>query len=426
MLSVLGVVFAISVVIGIPIAFALGISAWFSMLAWGKVPLYLIPQRMFTGVDSFILMAIPFFMLAGDLMGSTGLLQRLLRFTEALVGNVRGGLAQVNIVGEMIFSGITGSAVADASALGSVLIPAMKEEYDVDFAAGITAGAAALGPIIPPSIPMIVYATSTSGVSIAGLFLSGMIPGIMIGVGMMAIAYAIAWKRNYPVRKGRMTVKEFLARGWHALPALMMPIIILGGILGGIFTATEAGAVAVVYAVVSGFLTRDLKLRDIPPALLRSGVTTSIVFILIATANSVSWLLTTQQVPVLISNFLKSISPSPVLFLLVVNLFLLVVGCLMETTAALIMLVPILAPIAVSYGIHPVHFGFVVVMNLVIGLLTPPVGVLLFVTCGMANISLERVVRAVWPHLVWQLIVLALVTYFPGLALWIPRFFGYA
>jgi tripartite ATP-independent transporter DctM subunit len=302
----------------------------------------------------------------------------------------------------------------------------MKEEYDVDFAAGITAGAAALGPIIPPSIPMIVYATSTSGVSIAGLFLSGMIPGIMIGVGMMAIAYVIAWKRNYPVRKGRMTVKEFLARGWHALPALMMPIIILGGILGGIFTATEAGAVAVVYAVVSGFLTRDLKLRDIPPALLRSGVTTSIVFILIATANSVSWLLTTQQVPVLISNFLKSISPSPVLFLLVVNLFLLVVGCLMETTAALIMLVPILAPIAASYGIHPVHFGFVVVMNLVIGLLTPPVGVLLFVTCGMANISLERVVRAVWPHLVWQLIVLALVTYFPGLALWIPRFFGYA
>jgi C4-dicarboxylate transporter DctM subunit len=207
----------------------------------------------------------------------------------------------------------------------------------------------------------------------------------------------------------------------------MMPVIVLGGILGGIFTATEAGAVSAAYAVLVGlFVTRELKLQDLPPALLRAGITTSIVFLLIATANGVSWLLSTQQVPVQISAFLKSISPSPIMFLIVVNLFLLVVGCLMETAAAIIMLVPILAPIAASYGIHPLHFGFVVVLNLVIGLLTPPVGAVLFVVCGMANISIERLFRSVWPHLVWQIIVLTLVTYFPELALWVPRLFGYA
>ncbi len=427
MLVVLAVAFAFSVIIGIPIAFALGIAAWTSMLTAGNVPLYLIPQRMFTGVDSFILMAIPFFMLAGELMGSTGILDRLLKFADALVGHIRGGLAHVNIVASMIFAGISGSAVADASALGSVLIPAMREEYDVDFGTAVTAGASTIGPIIPPSIPMIIYATSTAGISIAGLFLSGVIPGIMMGLGMMGIAYFIARKRQYPIRKGHLTAREFLGRLWRVVPALMMPVIVLGGILGGVFTPTEAGAVAVMYAVLVGlFVTRELKLSDIPPALLRAGTTTAIVFLLIATANGVSWLLSTRQVPILISAYLKSISPSPLVFLLVVNLFLLVVGCLMETAAALIMLVPILAPIAASYGIHPLHFGFVVVMNLVIGLLTPPVGVCLFVCCGIANISLERLVRAVWPHLVWQLIVLALVTYFPELALWIPRLFGYA
>jgi C4-dicarboxylate transporter DctM subunit len=205
-----------------------------------------------------------------------------------------------------------------------------------------------------------------------------------------------------------------------------MPIVVLGGILGGVFTATEAGVVAVVYALIFGFfISKELKLHHIPPALLKAGVTTSVVFLLIATANAVSWLVTTQQVPNLMSAYLKSISPSPLMFLLIVNIFLLIVGCLMETAAALIMLVPILAPIAASYGIDPLHFGFVVVMNLVIGLITPPVGVVLFVVGGLANISMERVVRAVWPHLIWQLVVLALVTYFPGLSLWVPRMLGY-
>ena len=426
MLTVLGTVFALSVIIGVPIAMGLGLAATGGILAWGKVPLYLIPQRMFTGVDSFVLMAIPFFMLAGELMDSTGILERLLRFADALVGHIRGGIAHVNVVAGMILSGVSGSAVADASAIGSALLPVMRKEYSIDFGAGVVAGAAALGPIIPPSIPMIIYAASTSGMSVAALFLSGTIPGLMIGLGMMVIIYVLARKRDYPVRTVRMTPREFWARTKRAIPALIMPIVVLGGILGGAFTATEAGAVAVMYALFVGlFLTKELHLRDIPPALLKAGITTSVVFLLIATANGVSWLLTTQQVPALISAYLKSISPSPIVFLIVVNLFLLVVGCLMETAAALIMLVPILAPIAASFGIHPLHFGFVVVMNLVVGLVTPPVGVVLFVVCGLADISLERVVRAVWPHLIWQLVVLALVTYFPELTLWVPRLFGY-
>jgi tripartite ATP-independent transporter DctM subunit len=426
MLTVLVLAFSLAVVAGIPIAFALGLGSWMSMIVWGKVPLYLIPQRMFTGVDSFVLMAIPFFMVAGELMGSTGILDRLLKFADALVGHIRGGLAHVNIVASMIFAGISGSAVADASALGAALVPAMREKYDVDFGAGVVASAATIGPIIPPSIPMIIYATATSGISIAGLFLAGVIPGIMMGLGMMAIAYFIARKRGYPIRGGRLTLQDLVHRLIRVIPALLMPIIVLGGILGGIFTPTEAGAIAVVYAVGVGLtVTRELKLRDIPPALLRAGITTSVVFILIATANGVSWLLTTQQVPQLVSAYLKSISTSPEVFLLVVNLFLFVVGCLMETTAALIMLVPILAPIATSYGVDPLHFGFIVVMNLVIGLLTPPVGVCLFVACGIAEISLERIVKAVWPFLVWQIIVLFLVTYISPLALWVPRLFGY-
>ncbi len=426
MLTVLGAVFALSVLIGVPIAMGLGLAAVGGILAWGKVPLYLIPQRMFTGVDSFVLMAIPFFMLAGELMDSTGILDRMLKFADALVGRFCGGIAHVNVVAGMILSGVSGSAVADASAIGSALLPVMRKEYDVDFGSGVVAGAAALGPIIPPSIPMIIYAASTSGMSVAALFLSGMIPGLMIGLGMMVIIYFIARKRGYPVRKERMTAREFYARTKRAIPALVMPIVVLGGILWGVFTATEAGVIAVVYALFVGFfVSKELHLRDIPPALLKAGITTSVVFLLIATANAVSWLLTTQQVPALISAYLKSISPSPLMYLLIVNIFLLIVGCLMETAAALIMLVPILAPIAVSYGIHPLHFGFVVVMNLVIGLITPPVGVVLFVVCGLANISLERLVRAIWPHLIWQLTVLALVTYFPELSLWVPRMFGY-
>lgn len=426
MLTVMGLTFLATVLIGVPIAFSLGLAAMASMLVWGQVPLWLVAQRMFTGVDSFVFLAIPFFILAGELMTTSGILDRLVKFTDALVGHIRGGLAHVNIVASMIFAGISGSAVADAAALGALLIPGMTEEYDVDFASGVCAGASTIGPIIPPSIPMVIYAFVAGGVSVAGLFIAGIIPGILMGLGMMAIAYVIARRRGYPVRPRSLSFRELITLLWNVIPAMLMPVIIVGGILGGIFTATEAAAVAVAYAILVGFLvTRELKWQDIPPALVRSGVTTSVVFMLIATANAVSWLLTTQQVPRLIGQFLKAVAPSQWVFLLLVNIFLLIVGCLMDLSASMIMLVPILAPIAAIYGVHPLHFGFIVVLNLVIGLLTPPVGVCLFVVSGIARISLERIVRAVWPFLLWQIVVLALVTYVPSICMAIPQLLGY-
>ncbi len=426
MLAILGLTFLATTLIGIPIAFSLGLAAIGSILAWGQVSLWLLPQRMFTGVDSFVFMAIPFFILAGELMTTSGILDRLVKFTDALVGHIRGGLAHVNIVASMIFAGISGSAVADAAALGAVLIPSMAKEYDVDFGSGVCAGASTIGPIIPPSIPMVIYALAAGGVSIAGLFLAGVIPGVLMGAGMMTIAYVIARRRRYPVRPQALPLRELLVRFWHVIPALLMPVIIVGGILGGVFTATEAAAVAVAYAILIGlFVTRELKWAHIPPALVRSGVTTSVVFMLIATSNAVSWILTTQQVPRLVANFLKAVAPSQWMFLLIINIFLLIVGSLVDLSAAMIMLVPILAPIAATYGVDPLHFGFVVVLNLVIGLLTPPVGVCLFVVTGIARISLERVVRAVWPFLLWQIVVLFLVTYVPEVSTAVPRLFGY-
>jgi tripartite ATP-independent transporter DctM subunit len=302
----------------------------------------------------------------------------------------------------------------------------MTKEYDIDFGSGVCAGASTIGPIIPPSIPMVVYALAAGGVSIAALFLAGVIPGILMGLGMMTIAYVIARRRGYPVRPRSLSFREILVRLWHVIPALLMPVIIVGGILGGIFTATEAAAVAVAYAILVGFLvTKELKWRDIPPALLKAGVTTAVVFMLIATSNVVSWLLTTQQVPLLVAQFLKQYAPSPWIFLLIVNIFLLIVGCLLDLSAAMIMFVPILAPVALTYGVDPLHFGFIVVLNLVIGLLTPPVGVCLFVVAGIARISLERLVRAVWPFLLWQIAILILVTYVPAVCTAIPRLLGY-
>lgn len=426
MLSGLGITFLLTLLIGVPVALCLGLASLVALVVWWKVPLILIPQRMFTGVDSFVLMAVPFFMLAGELMGFSGILSRLLAFADAIVGRIRGGLAHVNILSSMIFAGISGSAVADASALGSALIPSMRKIYGNQFASAVCAGAATIGPIIPPSIPMLVYAL-VANVSVAGLFLAGVIPGIVVGLGLMLIAGIIAKRRNYPTRVEKLTFPEVSRRTWAAIPALIMPIIVLGGILGGIVTPTEAGAVAVLYAICVGFLvTGELKWRHFSPALLRSAVGTAIVFILIATSNVVSWLLSAAQVPVLAGELIRSISDNPLVFLLLVNLLLLVVGSFLDNLAAMIMLAPILHPIAISFGIDPLHFGFIFVMNGVIGMLTPPFGIILFVVSAIARIPLMTLARAVFPFLVWQIIVLLLCTYIPIMPMWLPRVFGYA
>lgn len=427
MLTALGVAFVATICLGIPLAFGMGIAGAIALLVDGSVPLKIIAQRMYAAVDSFPLMAVPFFMLAGELMGFSGILHRLVAFAEVCVGRIRGGLAHISILTAMIFAGVTGAATAEATALGGILIPILRKEYDEDFGCAVVAGAATIGPIIPPSMPAIIYAILAGpGVSVAGLFLAGVIPGILMGLGMMAIAYVIALRRGYPLRRVPLGVREFLRRTGHALPMLLMPVIIIGGILGGVFTVTEAAAVAVAYALAVGFfVTRQLRLRALPGILVRSAVSSSVVFMLMATANTVSWVLTIEQVPTRIGTFLQAQSSNPWVFLLLVMFFLIIVGCLMESVAAYVMFVPILAPLAVAYGLNPLYFGFLVILNLVIGMLTPPIGVVLFVICAVAGISLERLVRAVWPFVVWQFVVLFLVLIFPGLALWVPGFFGY-
>ncbi len=425
MLASLAITFLVTITVGVPIAFCLGLSGLLALLVWGKVSIVLLPQRMFTGVDSFVLMAVPFFILAGELMGTSGILGRLIRFADLLVGWMRGGLAHINIVASMIFAGVSGSAVADASALGSALIPMMRDKYDNSFASAVCAGAATIGPIIPPSIPMVVYAL-TVNVSIAGLFLAGVVPGILMGLGMMGIVYATARRRGYSRRTEAIPWTEIRRRNLEVIPAVIMPAIILGGILLGVVTPTEAGALAVLYAVFVGFfVTKELRWSHFPHALLRSAMATAIVFILVATSNVVSWLLSAGGVPRTLGALVRSVSTSPWIFLLMVNILLLVLGCFLDNLAIMIMVAPILAPIANSYGIHPLHFGFVFVLNGVLGLLTPPFGMLLFVVCAVAKVPLMTLARAVFPFLLWQIAVLFLVTYVPAFAMWVPKMFGY-
>ena len=426
MLGSLGLTFVATLLIGFPIAISLGLAGLVATVVWWKVPLILIPQRMFTGVDSFVFMAVPLFLLAGELMGTSGILRRLLLFADVMVGRIRGGLAHVKIVSSKIFAGISGSAVADASALGAALIPTMREKYGNRFASAVCASAATIGPIIPPSIPMVVYAV-VANVSVAGLFLGGVIPGILMGLGMMVIAAIIAKRRNYEARYERIPPDEVRRRTVQAIPALAMPVVVIGGILSGIVTPTEAAAIAVFYAVLVGaFVTRELRWSHFPPALLRSAIATGIVFLLIATSNIVTFLLAAGQVPETLGNTLRSISDNPAVFLLIANILLLVVGCFLDNIAAMIMLAPILHPIAISYGIDPLHFGFIFVLNGVVGMLTPPFGIILFVVSAIAKIPVMTLARAVLPFLLWQIVVLLLCSYVPLLVMWLPRLFGYA
>lgn len=421
------IILGIFMLIGIPIAFSLGMSSFCSLLIWGKIPLRIMVQRMFTGLDSFTLMAIPFFMLAGELMLEAEMLDNLVKFAEALVGRIRGALGHVNILASMFFAGITGSASADVAALGPIEITMMKEAgYEVDYSAAVTAASSTIGPIIPPSIPMVVYAVAAGNVSIGGLFIAGFIPGFLLGGSMMIYHYFLSVKRNFPYRKTPISFRKFLTTFKETILSLLMPAIILFGILGGIFTATEASAVAVAYAFIIGFfVTKKLNFKKIRKALLQSGLTTGMALFLISTANIFSWILATQQIPQLATNFFLSISHNPLVYLLLVNLLLIVVGGLMDNLAALIIFTPILSPIATMLGINPLHFGIVMVVNLVVGLITPPVGLCLFMACTISKISLERIVKQIWPFVLIEIGVLFIITYVPSLILFLPKFFGY-
>jgi C4-dicarboxylate transporter DctM subunit len=425
MILLIGCVFALTLILGFPVAFCLGITSLAALIA-SDVPLNLVAQRIFTGMDSFPLMAVPFFVLAGDMMNVGGTTQRLISFSNLLVGKIRGGLAHTTVVAAMFLSGVSGSAVADASAIGTVLVPGMVEKgYGKGFSAALTAAATTMGPIIPPSIFMVIMGVTT-GISIGGLFAAGMIPGILMGLVMMGMAYYFAVKHNYPRDETPLTFRrvgrEFVAAG----PALLAPVIILGGILAGIFTPTEAAVVAVFYALFLGlWVYRELKWRELVKVLVNSAITTSVLLLIIGMANIFAWVLTAEQIPQRIAEGLLDFTKDPLLILLLINIVLLVVGMFMEGGAAIIILAPTLLEVAKAVGIHPLHFGFVMVLNLSVGLITPPVGVLLFVICGITRYPFSLVTKWVIPFLAMDLIVLAICTYFPIVVMWVPKLVGY-
>jgi C4-dicarboxylate transporter DctM subunit len=423
LLLVLSFVFFLA--LGVPIAFVLGLTPLVTMIVQGGTPLTLVAQRIFTGMDNMVLMAIPFFILAGNIMSKGGMTHQLVTFCKVLVGWLRGGLAYINVVISMIFAGITGAAVADTSAIGSILIPAMQREgYDTDFSAAVTATSSTIGPVIPPSIPFIIYGV-LGEVSIASLFLAGIVPGVLLGVFMMAVVAYYARIRNYP-KETLPTLKEALKSFYEAALVLIMPLIILGGILTGIFTPTESACIAVFYALFIGIVVhRNIKLKDLPKLLIDTAATSSLVMLVIGMASIFSWVLASEQVPQIVTEAILSLTDNRIVILLLMNLVLLAVGTFMETAASLIILTPVLLPLMVSIGIDPLHFGVILVLNLVIGLTTPPVGVCLFIACSIANTRLELVSRAIVPFIMSSIAVLLIVTYWEWLVMAIPIAFGY-
>lgn len=422
-LAVLFVSIAIFFTIGLPIAFSLGISSLFVLFLSPSLPFVLIPQRMFAALDSWPVMAIPLFMLAGSLMDSGGMSKRIVAFANASLGFVRGSLSMVSVLASMIFAGVSGSSTADTAAIGSILLPAMKEQgYNMRFATALQAAAGAIGPIIPPSILMILIGCITD-TSIAMLFLGGVIPGLLIGFGLMVAAYIHASKGGEAyLPAAKFSFSEFRRTFVVALPGLGLPFIIIFGIIGGVFTATEAAVVAVVYGLVVGlFIYREISFRDIPKILLSSAKTACVIMFVVTTAYLFAWLITVMKVPFLLGEFMKAHISSPFAFLITLNVMLLIVGMFMESFSAIIVFLPIFFPIASSFGIDPVHFGVIVCVNLAIGYITPPYGATLFVSCGISGESLKTVTPYVFPVLFVMVIVLLLITYVPQSFMWLPN-----
>lgn len=422
------ILFFAFLVLGVPIAFALLFPPLICLLVAGDVfSLQILAQRLFGGVDDFILIAIPFFILAGDLMERGNLTKRLVTFSDVIVGRVRGGLGLSNVVASMFFGGITGSAVADTSAIGSVLIPAMEQDgYDTDFSCAVTASSSVIGPIIPPSCQMVVYSV-TVGVSTGGLFAAGIIPGIIVGFALLMVTYLISVKRRYSKREQRVPVKQFFIELLGSLPVLMMPLIILGGIFSGVFTATEAAAVAAAYGLLlTVVIMGTIRLRELPAILIRSMVTSGFVLLLIASARVFLYYLTIYDIPQILGDFIISLSGGkPLIFLLMTNVLLIILGMLVESGALIIILGPILAPVAEQLGIDPLHFGIIFCMNTAIGLATPPVGSCLFVSSALTGLPLEKIARAIIPFILAEIAVLLLVTYWPTVSMSIPGLLGY-
>ena len=419
-LVLLGSLFAL-LIIGMPIAYALGIAALSTAIFVG-IPLEAVLLKVSDGVDNFALLAIPFFVFAGALMAEGGMAWRLVAFANIFVGFLRGGLAMVNVLASMFFGGISGSSIADTSSIGSIMIPMMKKQgYEDHFCVNITITSATQGIIIPPSHNAIIYAYAAGGtVSIAQLFLAGIIPGMMVGLSLMALAFIVSSRKGYP--KGRVVpLREALRISWEALAGLSTVVIIVGGVIGGFFTPTESAAVAVVWAfAITMFVYRDLKWRELPRLLHSVVRTVAMVMIVIGFAAGFAYLMTLMQVPAKATAFLLSLSDNKIVILILINVMLLVLGTFMDMAPLLLICTPILLPVVKAIGVDPVHFGIVMMLNLGIGLVTPPVGTTLFVGCAIGKVPIERAARHLWTFWIAMLVVLLLVTYIPALALWIP------
>lgn len=420
--------FLIFLLIGLPVFFALlaapGILLWLNGQTNDITLLY---RNVYNGMDSFPLMAIPFFMLAGELMNRGGITIRLVEFSQALMGHLRGGLAHVNVLSSILFAGLSGSAVADTSALGSMLIPAMeKQGYTRKFAAAITAASSVIGPIIPPSGIMIIYAY-VMGESVAALFLAGIVPGVMVGVGLMLMIKLMADRYDFPVASRKYTWPERRQASLKAFFPLMTPVIILGGILGGIFTPTEAAAVAVGYAFIIGFFVlRTLTWKEVPEVLSNAGMTSAVVLLLVGAAMAFKTVVSLSHAPEQLASLILSLSENPLILLFLINLLLFIVGMFLDAGPAIIILGPILGPIFTSLGVDPIHFAIIMSVNLTVGLATPPMGLVLFVAAAVSRERVETIAKAILPFLAVEIIVIFLITYIPALSMTIPRITGFA
>jgi len=414
----------VTLALGIPIAVCLGLSTMAAILVDGNLPMSLIAQRLFTSNDSFSLLAVPFFMLAGSIMTAGGISKRLVEFAGTLVGWIKGGLAMVATVASMFFAAISGSSSATCAAVGSALIPEMnKKGYNQEFTAGVITAAGTTGIVIPPSVSMVLYAVA-AGISVGDALASGIIPGILMGLSIIIVIYYFSVKRDYPAEK-RATLKDIFKTFLSSFWGLLTPVIIIGGIYGGIFTATEAAAASVVYALfASCVIYRELKLRDLPKIILSAVKGTAIVMFIMNAAGLFSWMVTVNRIPQIVTQFFLSITDSPYVILLLINLLLLFVGTFLNASAAVIILAPILVPVVVSMGIDPVHFGALFIVNLAIGTITPPVGVDLFVVQSITDLPFSTVVKNIIPFMLALFAVLIIVTYIPQVSLFIPKLFN--
>lgn len=426
-ISILILSFLLLISIRVPVAWSLGISSLLTLLVSVDTfpAVTTIAQRLVTGLDSFSILAIPFFILAGHIMNKGGIAERLIAFAKSLVGALPGGLAHVNIVAAMLFGAIAGSAGAAAAAIGGFMSDKMEESgYDKGFGVAVNATSATTGLVIPPSNIFIIYSVASGGVSIGALFLAGYLPGIITGLLLMVVAYVWAKRKGYPTAD-RSSFKMILTTFLNALPSLFLLIVVIGGIVAGIFTATEASSVAVIYCLVLAMIYKEISIKDIRPILVESSSTIAIVMLLIAVSISMSWVLSYENIPQAVTRALLGLSDNKIMVIILINIILLIVGIFMDMTPAVLIFTPIFLPVVIALGIDPVHFGIIMVLNLCIGLCTPPVGAVLFIGVGVAKTTIQKVIRPLIPLFLAMILALILVSVFPELSLWLPRLFGF-